>query len=64
MFGDVLDLDAPAVVVHAEGVKAAVAIHADLDKERAARNGGAKVGKLLRKSRAQERDAKKSASRG
>ena len=53
-----------AVVAAAEGVKAAVAIHADLDKERAARNGGAKVGKLLRKSRAQERDAKKSTSRG
>jgi thioredoxin reductase len=45
-----------AVVGAAEGVKAAVAIHADLDKERAARNGGERVGKLLRASRAEERD--------
>ncbi|HEV8238805.1 MAG TPA: NAD(P)/FAD-dependent oxidoreductase [Thermoanaerobaculia bacterium] len=43
-----------AMIAAAEGVKAAVAIHADLDKERAARNGGAKVGKLLRKSHAEE----------
>ena len=52
-----------AAVAAAEGVKAAVAIHADLDKERLARNGGTKVGKLLRKSRAQERAAKKPNSR-
>jgi thioredoxin reductase len=43
-----------AMIAAAEGVKAAVAIHADLDRERMARNGGAKVGKLLRKSRAEE----------
>jgi thioredoxin reductase len=48
-----------AVVAAAEGVKAAVAIHADLDKERAARNGGERVGKLLRKSHAQEEAAAK-----
>ena len=43
-----------AMIAAAEGVKAAVAIHADLDKERVARNGGVKVGKLLRKSHAEE----------
>jgi len=44
-----------AMIAAAEGVKAAVAIHADLDKERTTKNGGPRVGKLLRKSRAAER---------
>ena len=52
-----------AIVAAAEGVKAAVAIHADLDKERAARNGGTRVGKLLRASRAEERGARGKTSR-